>query len=175
MIASNNTHFKIRLWVVIGPADAGKSSVIGALVSQPVGGPGGARRVLLRGGGWLYVHAFRRSVQEAGQTPVLSATKIESAARKLQSSTALAYYNVLIALRSDVFKGFPIAEAYLAEYIKRGWDLQSIVLLDAPSEYNRYVSIGVPLYNLENSSELCSVSSHRNWVFGQVRNHLGWA
>jgi hypothetical protein len=167
--------FKIRLWAVIGPPNSGKSSVVGAMVSQSGRGRGGARDVLLRGGGWLYIHAYRRSVQEADRSPAFSADKIEKAAASLDQKTPIAYYNVLLALRSDSIGGHPTAAGYLSHYVRSGWDLQSLILLDMSAEYWRYARFGVPTYDLQNSTELTANSLQRNWVFGQARNHFGWA
>jgi hypothetical protein len=167
--------FRVRVWGIIGPPGAGKSSVIGALISQTGHGGGGARDVLLRGGGWLHLNAFRRSVQEAQRSPEVAVEKILKAARTRQSKGIFAFHNVLLALRSDNQTGFPIAEEYLRHFITIGWELQSLVLLEEASEYDRYARFGVPLALIENSVEMTSIPLQRNWVFGMVRNHFDWA
>lgn len=168
-------YFKVRVWAVIGGHNAGKSSVIGAMVSQPTGGPGGRRDVLLTGGGYLEIHAFRKSIQESLRSPNVAINKIVSAARKKQQKSIFSFYNVLIALRSDSYKTLPTAETYLEEFIKAGWIIESLVLLDIPKEYHRYVKFGAPTCEIEHSTHLTAESRSRNWIFGQARNHFGWA
>jgi hypothetical protein len=173
-VTKNIDLFRVRIWGVIGPPGAGKSSVIGALISQTGQGGGGARDVLLRGGGWLHINAFRRSVQEAQRSPEVAVEKILKVARTRQNRGIFAFHNVLLALRSDNQTGFPIAEEYLRYFIKIGWEIESLVLLEA-NEYDRYARFGVPLAFIENSAEMTSVPLQRNWVFGMVRNHFAWA
>ena len=57
-----------------------------------------------------------------------------------------------------------------------GWDIQSLVLL-APkiAEYNRYAGFGAPLAHIPDAAEMSANQLERNWVFGQARNHFGWA
>ena len=166
--------FKIRLWAVIGPPDSGKSSIIGALASQAGQGRGGAREMLLRGGGWLRVDAFRQSQQEAKRTPVQTADAITRIARTRQARRVVAYHNVLLALRSDSVHGLPTAEAYLNHFIKLGWEIQSLVLLDA-DEYDIYARYGAPLGFIERTVKDMAFPLRRNWIYGYVRNHFGWA
>lgn len=167
--------FRVRVWGVIGPPGAGKSSVIGALISQSGQGGGGARDVLLPGGGWLYLNAFRRSLQEAQRSPEVAAEKILKAARTCQSRGIFAFHNVLLALRSDNQTGFPIAAEYLRFFIKIGWEIQSLILLEESSDYNLYARFGAPLALIESSAEMTSIPLRRNWVFGMARNHFDWA
>lgn len=166
--------FRVRLWAVIGPPKSGKSSVIGALASQSGKGGGGARDILLRSGGWLHVYTFRRSVQEAGRKPEIAAEKILQSARSRQRQGIFAYHNVLLALRSDNVAGLPTAKEYLTHFVRIGWDIQSLVLLEV-DEYDRYARFGAPIAYIPNSVEMTSRQLQRNWVFGQVRNHFGWA
>ena len=166
--------FRIRLWAVIGPPNSGKSSVIGALASQTGRGRGGLRDVPLRGGGWLKVFAFRQSLQEAGRTPEMAASKILANARRRQESSVFAYYNVLLALRSDSGTTFPTADLYLAHFVTSMFELQSIVLLEE-EHYELYARFGAPIAQIKNSAKMITVQTERNWVFGAVRNHFGWA
>lgn len=167
--------FKIRLWAALGVPKSGKTSTIGALMSQTKQGPGGGRDILLRGGGWLYIHCYRQSVQEANKSPQQSIAETVAAARKMNQSRPIAYYNVLFALRSDVCNNHPKADIYLGRYIRAGWELQSLILLDLDKEYDHYVRFGAPTALIENSSRLLTTEKERNWVFGQARNHFGWA
>jgi hypothetical protein len=171
----SSTAFRIRLWAIIGPSDSGKSSTIGALISQSGKGPGGLRDVLLRGGGWLRIMALRQSLQEAKQKPESVSEKFSKAAHKQERNTAFAYYNLLIALRSDQVNGCPIADEYLSHFVEAGWEIQSLVLLEDEIEYGRYIAFGAPLALIPKSAKMTSNQLERNWVFGQVRNHFGWA
>lgn len=166
--------FKIRVWAVVGPHNSGKTSVIGALTSQK-SGRGHARDVLLRGHGWLYMHAFSRSVQEAGRTEDTSIQKIESAAASSHARQPIAFYNVLLALRSDQFRGLNPGHKYLAAYASAGWELKSIILLEDEGEYKNYARMGVPTAIISNTVLEMAKSASRNWVFGAARNHFGWA
>ncbi len=166
--------FQVRIWAVIGPNNSGKSSVIGALISQTGQGSGGKRDILLRGGGWLQVNAFRRSVQEANRQPEVAVEKILTAARARQSNGAFAFHNVLLALRSDSINGLPTAGEYLRYFIRIGWEIKSVVLLEA-DEYDKYARFGVPIAYIENAADMTATSLQRNWVFGMVRNHFEWA
>lgn len=167
--------YKVRLWAVIGEPKSGKSSTIGALMSQAGRGRGGRRDILLRGSGWLVVHCYRGSVQEANRSPERSVEQTLKTANILARHQPMAYFNVLLALRSDVCNGLPKADHYLAHYIQAGWELQSLILLDRMKEYDRYARFGAPTAIIDNSTEVLLKQRQRNWVFGAARNHFGWA
>ncbi|CAH0142900.1 hypothetical protein SRABI05_00342 [Agrobacterium fabrum] len=171
---TNMSAFKIRVWAVVGPHNSGKTSVIGALTSQK-SGRGYARDILLRGHGWLYMHAFSRSVQEANRTEELSIHKIEAAAAASHARHPIAFYNVLLALRSDQHRGLNPGHKYLAAYASAGWELQSIILLEDEDEYKNYARMGVPTAIIANTVSDTANPASRNWVFGAARNHFGWA
>ena len=166
---------QIRLWAVVGPNNSGKSSTIGALVSQTGKGRGGIRSVLLRGGGWLYLHAYRQSIQEAGMSIPDSIDRFEKIANIASVSHGASYLNLLLALRSDSIGGLPTADGYLKEFVRNGWELSALALLDCPTEYDRYARFGAPMCDVRDASTMTAVALERNWVFGQVRNHFGWA
>jgi hypothetical protein len=113
-------------------------------------------------------------MQEAGLTPQDVAEKTLKAARTRQGHAVFAHHNVLLALRSDNQTGLPTAEAYLAHFIRIGWEIQSLVLLEA-DEYDRYARYGAPLAYIEDSVRQMAEPLERNWVVGSVRNHFGWA
>ncbi|MGO7634458.1 hypothetical protein [Rhizobium johnstonii] len=165
---------KIRVWAVVGPHNSGKTSVIGALISQKRG-LGHASDIMLRGGGWLHIHGFSRSIQEAGRTETKSIQKIENAALSSSARQPIAYYNVLLALRSDIYNGFNKGHHYLAAYVQAGWELQSVILLDIPKEYRTYARMGMPTAIIEDSTANTAYAPYRNWVFAEARNHFGWA
>ena len=167
--------FKVRLWAVIGPPGSGKSSPIGTLAGFDGRGAGGRRDILLRGGGWLRVHAFRQSVQEAQLTPQQSLDRTMKNARRQQGWGITAWYNVLLAFRSDSVHGLPEADEYLRHYIRAGWVIESLALLDIPNDYEKYARFGVPTAAVRDTTENTKESASRPWVFGEVRNHFGWA
>jgi hypothetical protein len=167
---------QIRLWTVIGPANSGKTSTIGALVSQSKGA-GGARDILLRGGGWIRIFAYRQSVQEAGKTPEDEAKRINLIVSKIKRVRP-SYVNFLLALRSDSFQGLPQGDAYLNHFVTLGWRIESIVLLGKDMEhpsFNHYADFGAPIAEMLKSGDWLKNDLERNWVFGQARNHFGWA
>lgn len=167
--------FKVRLWAVIGPPSSGKSSTIGTLAGFDGRGAGGRRDILTRGGGWLRIHAFRQSVQEAKLTPQQSLDRTVKNARHQQGSGITAYYNVLLALRSDSVHGLPEADEYLRLYIRNGWIIESLALLDIPDHYDTYARLGAPTGLIRDATENAKQTHSRPWLFGEVRNHLGWA
>ena len=167
--------FKVRLWAVIGPPDAGKSSTIGTLAGFDGRGAGGKRDILLRGGGWLRVHAFRQSVQEAKLDPQASLDRTVTNARRQQGWGITAWYNVLLALRSDSVNGLPEADEYLRHYVRNGWVIESLALLDIPDDYEKYARFGAPTAAVRDTKANTKETASRPWVFGEVRNHFGWA
>ena len=167
-------YFKIRTWVLVGPPKSGKSSTIGALISQTGRGGGGKRDVLLRGGGFLRIEAYRQSVQEAKVTPGDYIKYRISAARSQQRKAAFSYRNLLIALRTDNVNGLPVGSIYLSEFVKAGFLIESVVIL-CPNEYDEYATFGAPTCEIDTATDLARVPGHRGWLFGYVRNHFGWA
>ncbi len=167
--------FKVRLWAVIGPPNSGKSSTIGTLAGFDGRGAGGKRDILLRGGGWLRVHAFRQSVQEAQLTPQQFRRPDDEERRRQQGWGITAWYNVLLAFRSDSVHGLPEADEYLRHYIRNGWVIESLALLDIPDDYEKYARFGAPTAAVRDTTENTKETASRPWVFGEVRNHFGWA
>ena len=114
-------------------------------------------------------------MQEAKRSPERSVEQILKTAENLASHQPMANFNVLLALRSDICNGLPKADHYLAHYIRAGWELQSLILLDRMNEYDRYARFGAPTALIDNSTEVLLKERQRNWVFGAARNHFGWA
>lgn len=121
------------------------------------------------------MHPFTRSIQEAGRTEAVSIQRIESAANASDARQPIAFYNVLLALRSDSYRSLKPGHQYLAAYAKAGWEIKSLILLDIPSEYDLYAKMGAEVALIQNSTQDVAISKSRNWVFGQARNHFGWA
>jgi hypothetical protein len=104
----------IRLWAVLGGGSVGKSTTVGHLAGDfgrgatglRRGRGGGLREIPLRGGGYLTIHPRRQSLQEAGVTPADSIKMITSQATRVDrgKSVRSAYFNVLLALRTDQVK-----------------------------------------------------------------------
>lgn len=186
-------YFKIRVWAVIGEASTGKSSIVRNLASikqtyKPrkdedtilPGGSGHTSHIMLRGGGFIEMYASSQSLQEAGKSPSNFITKHLQKAREKQSQRIYQYYNILIALRAENgISKLPSADQYLIEFIKVNWEIQSLILLQglesSTAEFKKYAHFGAPLCEIENSTEFLQDEPKRNWVFGQARNHFGWA
>lgn len=165
----------VRVWVIIGPAQSGKSSTIGALASQPKQGRGGKREILLRGGGYISVWCYRQSVQEANLDIKPYLAKRNSEFQNVSGRAGGTRHNLLIALRSDVVNGLPTADRYLRDFQQAGWDIQSLVLLGIPNEYAKYATFGAPVALIDDAPAWATIDLHRNWIFGHARNHFGWA
>jgi hypothetical protein len=171
----------IRLWVVVGGPNSGKSMTIGHLMGSFGRGPDGLKPgktvgpkdIPLSGGGYLYVLGRRQSLQEANKS-VTDAIKIfESLSRsdsRKRPVIAAQYFNVLLALRTDRINGLPPAYEYLTQFIKRHWRLESLVVL-SPTSSDRpvYRRFGVPTCYLDKEDV------DRLQMIGRVRAHFGWA
>lgn len=171
--------FKVRLWSVIGDAGSGKSTIVGNLVSQFGPGRTHARRVLLRGGGYLLVHARRQSLQEANISAkqFIRAMNATAQALQRQHGLTLSYLNVLAAIRTENgVNGLPSAIDYISEFVRASWSIESIVVLDYDERADgRYHSFGAPIYEVNDSSALVRQGVMHQKLVGQVRNHFGWA
>lgn len=168
---------RVRVWAILGESDAGKSTVIGHLVSQYGKGAGGLRVSPLRGGGDLRIYARRQSVQEAKRTPDDVIADTYKSAVKLQKKhgIVLANFNLLIALRTDVTNRMPMGHAYLSRFIAEGWDLSSIVVLNYQDTLHAaYREFGAPFLGIEDNGLIENKSMH-NLLVSKVRNHFGWA
>jgi hypothetical protein len=171
---------KVRIWAILGDSKTGKSTVIGGLTSQSGKGPGGIRDILLRGGGYLRLFARRRACQEGRKSPEQIVHAINSEARRLMNGRpriSVCWLNVLLALRFDEDKGCPAGHEYLTHFVRQGWQIESLVLMNYRDEDRRefYHNYGAPTLDLRDSRALVQNPLHRGWVVGQVRNHFGWA
>jgi hypothetical protein len=170
--AENERRGVVRVWAVVGPQRAGKSPTIGILTSQGIEGRTNKRDVLLRGGGYLRIWAFRQSLQERRREPEAF---IAAVARKAREPR---YLNVLVALRSDEVNGLPRADGYLRAFWNAGWALQSLVLLEWDNrsiDYEAYARFGVPTLCMANTEALFQDTGRHAELVGHVRNHFGWA
>jgi hypothetical protein len=170
--------FKVRVWAVIGEGSTGKSTVIGHLTSKLGRGPGGPQFMLLRGGGYLRVHARRQSLQEARITAQSIVRTFKARIANLQKNKGLSigYANLLVAIRTDKINGLPPATDYLSYFVTSGWDLESIVILDYDGrKHASYHEFGVPTLEVYNSSDWVQDKLQHQILVGQVRNHFGWA
>lgn len=172
---------KIRIWAILGAGSVGKSTTIGHLIGdfgkgkgglRP--GPGGVREILLRGGGYLTLFARRTSRQEAKETPQQVIKFIAREARKLERqnpAVTSAYFNVLIALRTDRTNGLPAADVYLSHFVQQDYQIRSIALLSPGTKDERlYRRFGAPVCYVYDSTDI-----DFGQMVGQVRNHFGWA
>lgn len=170
--------FKIRLWAVLGESSTGKSTIIGGLISQTGRGPGGFRYILLRGGGMLEVYARRQSLQEAQRSPQEVVLETLKVARKLQNrnKTSIGYLNLLLAIRTDSINGLPDASEYLSHFVRSGWSLESLIVLNyAKRKHVLYFDFGAPVCPLIDASRMVSSRLQHHIFVGEARNHFGWA
>jgi hypothetical protein len=110
----------IRLWAVLGAGGVGKSTTVGHLAGDfgkgqnglRRGRGGGLREIRLRGGGYLTIHPRRQSLQEARKTAVDSVRLIvnQGAGTQRTANIQSAYFNVLLALRTDRVGHLPPAD-----------------------------------------------------------------
>jgi hypothetical protein len=168
----------VRLWAVIGGPATGKSTVIGNLISQLGKGPVWPRWVPLRGGGYLQIYARRQSLQEAKRSPEKVVSDTKKTADKLQKSSgfSIGYLNLLLAIRTDKINGLPPATEYLSYFVKSGWSLESLVILDYDeTKHSQYYNFGAPTLEHYDTSKMVQDKSQHHWLLGPVRNHFGWA
>jgi hypothetical protein len=172
---------QIRIWGVLGAGGVGKSTTVGHLIGdfgkgkgglRP--GPGGIRQILLRGGGHLTVFGRRSSWQEAKKTPQQVAQIVKRQCSQISTQNpaiTIANFNILMALRTDKFRNFPVATDYLSNFVKLGWHIESLALLSPSDTQARlYSRFGAPVCIVNDSLEI-----RFGWMVGQVRNHFGWA
>lgn len=170
--------FKVRLWCVLGEGSTGKSTVIGGLISQTGRGPGGFRYALLRGGGSIELYVRRQSLQEGKRAPQDVVRDTLRVARALESrkNISIGYLNLLLAIRTDSINGLPRANEYLSHFVRSGWSLESLVVLNYSERKDRiYFDFGAPVRPLIDASTLVRDRSQHHVLVGQVRNHFGWA
>lgn len=171
----------IRVWAVLGAGGVGKSTTVGHLAGNFGRGQNGLRRgrggglkeILLRGGGYLTIHPRRQSLQEAGKTLEKSLKIIKSESGRAQPNANIhsAYFNVLLALRTDQVGELPTANVYLSYFVDHGWQIESLALLSPTRNDERtYRHFGVPTCYVYDSKEI-----DINDMVGQVRNHFGWS
>ena len=172
----------IRLWAVLGAKSVGKSTTVGHLFGHFGSGANGIdprrgddfKKILLRGGGFLYVFARRQSRQEAGkskqQTEMEVLDKIEKL-RKTNPAIEPAFINVLLALRTDRYQSRPRAEVYLTYFVNQGWQIASLAVLKPSARDRRlYHRFGAPICYVNNPRQIGIAHT-----VGRVRNHFGWA
>jgi hypothetical protein len=162
---------KVKVWAILGDAHAGKSTTIAHLVHQKRGA-GGWRYVLLRGGGYLRIHALRRAWQEASLQPQQGIMKFSKIGAVRPTVNCL---NLLIALRYSPTGGYPSAEAYLTAFSAHNWEIASLVLLNYSAAREHYFNFGAPTLDLRDTTELARVPSRHGELVGKVRNHFEWA
>jgi hypothetical protein len=170
--------FKIRLWAVLGEGSTGKSTIIGGLISQTGRGPGGFRYTLLRGGGSLELYVRRQSLQEGKRSPQEVVRDTLKVVRALQSrkKISIGYLNLLFAIRTDAINGLPRASEYLSHFVRSGWSLESLIVLDYLERKDLlYLDFGAPVCPLIDASTLVRDRSQHHMLVGQARNHFGWA
>ncbi len=120
------------------------------------------KEILLRGGGYLTIHSRRVSLQEAGKSPNAAVKEILSEARRLQRSNSTiqsAYFNVLLALRTDRFRRMQRADEYLSHFVAQNWQIMSLALLSPDSRDEQvYTRFGAPICYIYDSTTAFSIS-----------------
>jgi len=110
----------IKVYIVAGGHSVGKSSVIRYI-------SGGRREKILRNlqtkKGMIDIFCKVMSLQEAGIMPSEVQEYIN------EKTSGRTYSAILVALRTDVTNGMPIAEDYIKEFVKLGWQIEGIVEL----------------------------------------------
>lgn len=174
----------VRVWAIIGDANAGKSTMIGHLTYQYGPGKNGLWKgrsdkvyeVLLRGGGCLSVWSRRMALQEAGLTPEQAMLEIS---KNFEGDRDVGQpRNILVALRDRQHSGLADGNEYLSHFAAMGWKLQSIVMMPSVEQVNRYTRLGVPtcvLTPIEETSSANAASMSIGHRVGKIRNHFGWA
>lgn len=172
----------IRLWAVLGAESVGKSTTIGHLIGHFGKGANGIdpkrgddfTKILLRGGGILYVFARRQSLQEAEKSEKQTETDMLNRIKKLRNTNPAiepAFINVLLALRTDRFQSMPRAEVYLTHFVRRNWQIESLAVLNPTSrDHKLYHRFGAPICYINNPKKIGIART-----VGRVRNHFGWA
>jgi hypothetical protein len=169
----------IRLWAVLGAGSVGKSTTVGHLAGDFGKGQNGLRRgrgggfkeTLLRGGGYLTVHPRRQSLQEANKTPEEAVRIVQNQIAHTPTGIRSGYFNILLALRTDRFRGLPTADHYLSYFVARNWHIEALALLSPTTKDERvYRFFGAPTCYVYRSREISILD-----MVGQVRNHFGWA
>ena len=179
--------FRIRIWVILGDPGAGKSTAIGHLTSQFGATENGLRQgpspdessVLLRGGGYLTILSRRMAWQEAEKKPQEVVDLILGKARQRQAEVpaiSISWFNVLMALRYDAHdqrpNDFPAGYDYLSHFVRQGWFIESLVLLNPNAARYHYHRFGASTYDLYDTTH---PDNQIAWTVGQIRNHFGWA
>jgi hypothetical protein len=171
---------QIRIWAILGAGSVGKSATIGHLAGEFGKGPGGLRQtlggkreILLRAGGYLTVFSWRVSRQDARQSPEETVKFLKRQSSQFDSDRPIAgaYFNVLLALRTDRKGNLPVAAEYLSSFVRQGWIIESLALL-SPTDRDEdlYHRFGAPICYVYGSRDI-----KIGWMVGQVRNHFGWA
>jgi hypothetical protein len=172
----------IRLWGVLGEGSVGKSTTIGHLAGDfgrsanglRPGRGGGLKEIPLRGGGYLTIHPRRVSLQESGRSPGVAAKEIarESARVDRRTNIQSAYFNALLAIRTDRFGEMPRAAEYLSYFAHHGWQIESLLLLSPNArDTDLYRHFGAPTCDVYGSTTDYSILQ----MVGRVKNHFGWA
>jgi hypothetical protein len=185
---------RVRVWAILGDANAGKSTMITHLASifgkgetnkreggSSAGRGDGDHTLLLRGGGYLKIWKRKMALQEARLLPAEFVAFIEKRAKataETKPKISPEYYNVLIALRHTAHLSFPAGHEYLSHFASVGWKLESLVTAPPTTNFDLYLKFGVPVCRLIEKSDGEDTKANRvpiGWRAGQIRNHFGWA
>lgn len=172
---------KANIYALIGEKDSGKSTSISYLTGRTTG-PYSEARILLKNGGYINVLPKIMSLQEHNISPAQSVKLIEDYYSKISNKFPYVEItaNVLLTMRFDAFQNIgitgsrlqPRAEEYLSEYLKKGWNLKSLVLYCDEGDKKRphFLHYGAPLLYHPDAT-----SNSFEAMAGKIRRHFGWA
>jgi len=128
----------------------------------------------------MNLYARRQSLQEAKRSPeqVVSDTKAEIKSLKDKCAVVPAYFNMLVAIRTDNINNLPAADQYLNHFISVGWSIESLVVLGySESAHQKYYKFGIPLCEFSQAPNLAEKKAKgtHHLLLAPIRNHFGWA
>ena len=173
---------KVKIYALVGEADAGKSTTVSNLTGRKRGPPG-ARSILLPGGGFLRVWSKTMAWQEDNKSPADAVAEIKAFAKRTASLPPAISINSMSALMTLRFEPFrrpdiagaakqPGAEAYLTAFVDQGWEIASLVLFtnEADEKRHHFERYGAPTLYYPDATDRSFEA-----MTGGVRRHFGWA
>ncbi|KAB6718011.1 MULTISPECIES: ABC transporter ATP-binding protein [Roseobacteraceae] len=171
----------LRIWVIMGESEAGKSTLIGHLTGQFGKSDNGLKRngtdfsnVPLSGGGLLKLFSMRCALQENPRGKECPVGALAYIRKKFEKKGLVQHSNCLLALRLNDGEGQGAGFEYLDYFIGQGdVEVMSIVTLGAKDcDVDKALEYGIPTLALANwqdcqRSILVSIAA--------VRRHFGWA
>jgi hypothetical protein len=162
--------FMPNVYVILGEADARKSSTIRALTGVGQLQPGwSVATTLPLGDIWVYVQI--RSLQEEADITPDEFIKIITEHNEYRDKKTPKWdpvTNILIPLRISSCPNCPDGAGYLQHFAEAGWNIRQIVVLGATT-LPAGLPAGVPTHLISDSS-----SRPANWIASQIRGWWSW-